>query len=108
MQIVSIGDNLHEMAKPVFQEKIRKNILTCYPLKILPKLLIVKGQVQTKHQTWKLPNFSEKIKSKTFFFYKINCYSGVYHEKFAKQKKKVQDTNNLCISQTNIMATLGK
>ena len=27
MQIVSLGDTLHEMSKPIFWEKIRKNSL---------------------------------------------------------------------------------
>ena len=28
MQIVSFGDNLHEMSDPIFLGKIRKNIIT--------------------------------------------------------------------------------
>ena len=34
MQIVSIGDNLHEMSKPVFREN-KKNFSVCRLLKIL-------------------------------------------------------------------------
>ena len=37
MQIVSIGDNLHKMSKPVFWEN-KKNILICCLLKILPRV----------------------------------------------------------------------
>ena len=55
MQIVSIGDNLHEMSKPVFNgdnlhemskpvfwKKEKKNISVCRLLKILPRMLSVK------------------------------------------------------------------
>ena len=28
MQIISLGGNLHEMTKPIFWEKIRKNIIS--------------------------------------------------------------------------------
>ena len=38
MQIVSVGDNLHEMLKPVFWEKNKKKIFQCHRLKILPKV----------------------------------------------------------------------
>ena len=41
MQIVSIGDNLHEMSNPVFWEKIRK--LFQY---VLPRVLSVKQHMQ--------------------------------------------------------------
>ena len=41
MQIVSFGDNLHEISKPVFWEKIRKNISIYRLLKILPRVLSV-------------------------------------------------------------------
>ena len=44
MQIVSNGDNLHEMSKPVFWEKNqKKNISVCHLLKILPSMLSVTG-----------------------------------------------------------------
>ena len=36
MQIVSIGDNLHEMSNPVFWEN-KKNILKCRLLKFYPE-----------------------------------------------------------------------
>ena len=44
MQIVSIGDNMHEMSNPIFcfLRKIGKNISKCL-LKILPQVLSVKG-----------------------------------------------------------------
>ena len=38
MQIVSSGDNLHEMLNTVFLEN-KKNILECLQLKILPRLV---------------------------------------------------------------------
>ena len=46
MQIVSIGDNLHEMSKPVLSKKKKKkkkkknmkNISVCHLLKILPRM----------------------------------------------------------------------
>ena len=40
MQIVSNGDNLHEMSNPVPWEKKRKNISKCFPLIFLPSLSI--------------------------------------------------------------------
>ena len=36
MQIISIGDNLHEMSNPVFWEKIKLSLI-CHLLKFLPK-----------------------------------------------------------------------
>ena len=39
MQIVSIGDNLHEMLNPFFSGKNKKNISKCRLLKILPRVL---------------------------------------------------------------------
>ena len=41
MQIVSIGDNLHEMSNPDFCEKLEKNISKCSQLKILPGVLSI-------------------------------------------------------------------
>ena len=41
MQIVSLGDNLHEMSN-LFSRKNKKNILVCHLLKILPSVLSVK------------------------------------------------------------------
>ena len=41
MPIVSNGDNLHEMSKPVFSEKQEKYILKCRLLKFLPRVLSV-------------------------------------------------------------------
>ena len=41
MQIVSFGDNLHEMSNPTFWGKNLKNISTCRLLKLLPSLLSV-------------------------------------------------------------------
>ena len=41
MQTVSIGDNLHEMSKPVLWEN-KKNISVCRLLKILPRVLSLK------------------------------------------------------------------
>ena len=38
MQIVSLGDNLHDMLNPVFYRK-QKNISKCHPLKLLPSKL---------------------------------------------------------------------
>ena len=35
MQNVSLGDNLHDVSDPIFQEKIRKISSICHPL-ILP------------------------------------------------------------------------
>ena len=52
MQIVSIGDNLHEMSKPVFWEK-QENISKCRLLKILPRILSVKSPNQTDN--WAAP-----------------------------------------------------
>ena len=41
MQIVSLGDNLHEMAS-CFLGKIRKHISKCHLLKILSRMLSIK------------------------------------------------------------------
>ena len=41
MQIVTLGDSLHEVSNPVFLGKIRKNVPK-YLLKFLPSLLNVK------------------------------------------------------------------
>ena len=41
MQIVSLGDNLHECHIP-FSGKIGQNVLKCCLLKILPRVLSVK------------------------------------------------------------------
>ena len=46
MQIVSIGDNLHEMSDPVFCKKNKKNISKCPLLKILPRVLGIKSAEQ--------------------------------------------------------------
>ena len=43
MQIVSLGDNLHEMSI-LFSEKNKKNISKCRLLKILPRVLSVKDE----------------------------------------------------------------
>ena len=54
MQIVSDGDILHEMSKPVFLEKIKKIFL--YFLKVLPRVLSVNSQLwgssYPPHQLW--------------------------------------------------------
>ena len=42
MQIVFSGDNLHEISKPVFWEKI-ENISICHLLKILSRVISVNG-----------------------------------------------------------------
>ena len=47
MQIVSIGDNLHEMSKPIFRES-KKNISVRGLLKILPRVLSVKPHYAEK------------------------------------------------------------
>ena len=45
MKTVSIiGDNLHEMLKPIFWKKIKKNVSNSFLLKILPGVLSVKGK----------------------------------------------------------------
>ena len=44
MQIVSNGDNLHEMSNPVFL-KNNKNISKCHLLKILSRMLRVRQTV---------------------------------------------------------------
>ena len=41
MQIVSIGDNLHEMSNPVFWKKEKKKKKMCRLLKITPRVLNV-------------------------------------------------------------------
>ena len=70
MQIVSLGDNLHEMSNPVFWEKEticmkcqilfsgknKKNISKCRLLKILPRVLSVK-QVLKMCYIYKTPLF---------------------------------------------------
>ena len=43
MQIVSIGDNLHEISKLVFLEKNKINISICRQQKILHRVLSVNG-----------------------------------------------------------------
>ena len=42
MQIVSYGDNLHEMSNSVFWGKLRKSISKCHLLKFIPRVLNVK------------------------------------------------------------------
>ena len=42
MQIVAMGDNLHEMSNPVFWEE-QENISKCRLLRTLPRVLSVKG-----------------------------------------------------------------
>ena len=39
MQIVSNGDNLHEMPNPVFWEKIKKNITSLSPAELANRLV---------------------------------------------------------------------
>ena len=46
MQIVSLGDNLHEMSYPVFWEN-KKNISKYRLLKILPRVLSVRYKAVT-------------------------------------------------------------
>ena len=41
MQIVYLGDNLHEMSKPIFWEKNLKSISNYHLLKILPRMLSI-------------------------------------------------------------------
>ena len=43
---MQIGDNLHEMSKPVFW---KKNISVCSLLKILPRVLSIKGKAGIYH-----------------------------------------------------------
>ena len=62
MQIVSLGDNLHEMSNPVFWEN-KKNLPKCCLLKILPRVLSVNfyhsmGKI---HQMTNWRYFSPKI-----------------------------------------------
>ena len=43
MQLVSIGNNLHELSKPIILENKKKNISVCILLKLLPpRVLSVK------------------------------------------------------------------
>ena len=42
MEIISVGDNLHEMSKAFFSEKNKKNMPVCRMLKILPRVLSFK------------------------------------------------------------------
>ena len=48
MQIVSIGDNLHEMSKPCFLGEKKKHISTGCLLKLLPRQLNIKEHFSTK------------------------------------------------------------
>ena len=41
MQTASSGDNLHEMSKPVFWKKNKKNNSKCHLLNFLPRVLSV-------------------------------------------------------------------
>ena len=43
MQIVSNGDNLHEMSNPVFWKKIRKNIISLLSAELVKGVIKVKG-----------------------------------------------------------------
>ena len=43
MQIVSYGDNLHELSNPIFWEN-KEDISKCRPLKFLPSMLSVKEE----------------------------------------------------------------
>ena len=45
MQIVSIGDNLHEMSNSVSGEN-KKNISVCHLLKFLPRMLSVNSKTK--------------------------------------------------------------
>ena len=41
MQIVSLGDNLHEISKPIFWEKLRKNIINLYSAEFAQNMLVL-------------------------------------------------------------------
>ena len=47
MQIVSLGDNLHEMSNPFFPRKNKKNISKCRLLKLVPSMQSVKVHLRT-------------------------------------------------------------
>ena len=43
MQIVSSGDNLHEISDPVFREKLRKNIISLSSAELAQMVVKVKS-----------------------------------------------------------------
>ena len=50
MQTVSFGDSLHEMSKPIFWKKKKKNnISKCCLLNFLPSVLSIKGTIHMVH-----------------------------------------------------------
>ena len=57
MQIVSIGDSLHEMSNPV-SGKSKKNISKCHLLKILPRMLSVEVRPVF---AWHIPSDSDLL-----------------------------------------------
>ena len=57
MQIVSIGDNLHELPKPIFWEKIRKNIVNLSAAKFAQRAIKVTNKL--------ISSFGDTL---TFFF----------------------------------------
>ena len=46
MQIVSIGDNLHEMSNAVFWEKNTKNIINLFSAKLAQRVVKVNGKIR--------------------------------------------------------------
>ena len=50
MQIIYNGDSLHEMSKPIFLEKIRKNIINLSSAELAHKLVKVKKGATLKEK----------------------------------------------------------
>ena len=59
MQIVSNGDNLHEMSNPV-PWKNKKNISICHLLKILPRVLSINNFSLQKSTLLAHPNKNKR------------------------------------------------
>ena len=49
MQIVSNGDNLHEMSIPVFLEKKKKNIINLSSAELAPRVVKVNLHIISNH-----------------------------------------------------------
>ena len=85
IQTVSIWDNLPEMPKSCFLGKIKKLISTCRLLKILPKVLSIKGTALQR----------KAISRKLIYYFSIKTYVVGTHYKHLKEML-LMSTHNIC------------
>ena len=102
MQIIYNGDSLHEMSKPVFLEKIRKNIINLSSAELAHKLVKVKkATLKEKNllqvggskffllriaQMRKLENISRSMFSSRRCAHSL-YFKGIYAKKKKRKKK---------------------